>query len=368
METGYILAKTNHMVKEISDSLAFFPLIYFDGSAYMEITIDVLREKNPYMVVLSEELSEQEIEAITESIRSDKTSDYIAIILYVHTFTAAKWNHLLEKNRIDAWYDDSSPDSVKSFTLYRVYDQVKMCRELTKFQINNDYLQSEISFYDRKRMYKEGLEQKERIKDLINFMHFVRTYLTGIKGGVDLVLNEHIGSEEKKIATSLVLRNIHKIEEYINQQDFTVKEEKRSKTIQPIILKLRSLILNLDKQLVFKGREKNISVFSDFPQSDHSVLAKTPDLEILISSLLVSCLQAIKPGSTVKFIIKLLSSANMVEFSIRSSKESVDMDLLKTVITAQGDVLQILNDKDSKLELFDDAGHFGIRFYLPRLS
>jgi hypothetical protein len=356
------------MLKEITDSLKSFTSINFEGSAYVEIGYDFIREKNPFMIILSEELSRGDIDQLTEKIKTNKVAEYIGILLYVRNFNVAKWSLLLEKHRIDGWIEANDPETIQQFTIKQVFNLVKVHRELTKFQINNDYLQSEISYYDRKRVYKEGLEQKERAKDLINFMHFVRTYLTGIKGGVDLVLKENIGGEERKIATALVLRNIHKIEDYINQQDFTVKEEKKYKIAQPIILKLRPLILNLEKQLVFEGRKNSLTIFSDFPQSDHSILAKTVDTEILIDSLLKSCLNAIKAGSIVKFSVKLLSSASMIEFSLKASKEAIDISKLKAEVTAQFDALQILNDKDSKLELFDDTTYFGIRFYLPRLS
>jgi hypothetical protein len=368
METGYILTKSSVMLKEITDSLRTFPLLNFEGSSYIDVSYDFIREKNPYLVVLSEELSREDIESIAEKIKTDRVSDYIAVVLFSKNFNPSKWKVILEKNRIDGWIDDNDSEMVTSFTLHQICALVKIYRDFNKLRINNDYLQSEISYYDRKRMYKEGLEQKERTKDLINFMHFVRTYLTGIKGGVDLVLKENIGGEERNIATALVLRNIHKIEDYINQQDFTVKEEKKSKTVQPIILKLRPFILNLEKQLVYEGRKKSLTIFSDFPQSDHSVLAKTPDTEILIDSLLTSCLKAIKPGSMVRLGVKLLNSANMVEFSLKANKEAIDLDQLKAEISGQYDAMQILNDKDSKLELFDDTSNFGVRFYLPRLS
>jgi hypothetical protein len=368
METGYILTKTSHMLKEITDSLKSFLLIEFEGSSYMEVSYEFIREKNPYILILSEELSMEEIEEMTEKIKTDRVADFIGIVLFVRNFNPSLWTDLLENRRIDAWIERTSSEKVNNFLLYQICDLVKIHRELTKYQINNDYLQSEISYYDRKRLYKEGLEHKERTKELIDFMHFVRTYLTGIKGGMDLILRENMGEEERKIATSLVLRNIHKIEDYINQEDFTVKEEKKSKIVQPIILKLRPLILNLEKQLIYEGRKQSISIFSDFPQSDHSILAKTPDLEILIDSLLKSCLNAVKPGSIVKLGARLLTSSNMIEFSLKSTKEAVDIERLKKEISSQYDALQILNDKDSKLELFDDTSYFGVRFYIPRLS
>jgi hypothetical protein len=368
METGYILTKSSVMLKEIMESLKLTSCFAFEGSSYMDVSYDFIREKNPYLVVLSEELSREDIEGLAEKIKTDRVSEFIAVVLHTRSFNATKWRILLEKNRIDAWIDANESELINSYKLQKIFDQVKLHRSTMQLRINNDYLQSEISYYDRKRMYKEGLEQKERTKELINFMHFVRTYLTGIKGGMDLVLKENIGVEEKKLATSLVLRNIHKIEDYINQQDFTVKEEKKAKTIQPIILKLRPFILNLEKQLTYEGRKKSLTIFTDFPQSDHSVLAKTPDTEILIDSLLTSCLNAVKSGSIIKLGVKLLSSASIIEFSLKANKEAVDIEQLKTEISGQYDALQILNDKDSKLELFDDTTYFGVRFYLPRLS
>ena len=368
METGYILTKTSQMLKEIMDSLISFPLLHFSGSAYSEISYEFIREKNPYLVILSEELSREEIDTLTEKIKMDRDGNYIGVVLHSRNFNSTKWVTLLDNRRIDAWFDETNSSTVVNFTLHHVYETVKTNRELAKYRINNDYLQSEISYYDRKRMYKEGLEQKERVKVFIDFMHFVRTYLTGIKGGVDLVLKDNIGAEEKKIATSLVLRNIKKIEDYVNQQDFTVKEEKKAKTVQPIILKLRPLLHNLEKLLIYEGRKKSLSLFSDIPQTDHSILAKTPDTEILIDELLKSCLNAVKPGSVVKFGIKLLNSANMVEFYLKATKDSVNVEILKQEVSSQSDALQVLSDKDSKLELFDDTNHIGVRFYLPRLS
>lgn len=368
METGYILTKTSQMLKEIMDSLLSFPSLHFSGSAYSEISYDFIREKDPYLVILSEELSREEIETLTEKIKMDRVGNYIGIVLHSRAFNPTKWVSLLDSRRIDAWFDETNASTVVNFILHQVCDMVKANRELTKFRINNDYLQSEISYYDRKRMYKEGLEQKERVKEFIDFMHFVRTYLTGIKGGVDLIFKENIGQEEKKIATSLVLRNIKKIEDYVNQQDFTVKEEKKSKAVQPVILKLRPLLLNLEKLLIFEGRKKSLSLFSEIPKTDHSILAKAPDTEILIDELLKSCLNAIKPGSIVKFGIKLLNSANMVEFFLKTDKDSIDVAMLRQEVSNQGDAVQVLSDKDSKLELFDDTHHIGIHFYLPRLS
>lgn len=368
METGYILTKTTQRLNEILKNLSDLIPLSLDGSAYLEINFETIREKNPTILVLSDELDREDIFQLTESIKSDRSIDSIGIVLWVNRFDNLDWYHLLEKNLIEGWIAENEPKIVQLFFLRHILDYVKIQRDLAKVQINNDFLQSEISFYERKRIYREGLEQKERSRDLVNFMHFVRTYLTGIKGGFDLVLKERIGTEEKKVAMDLVLRNIHNIEDYINQQDFTIKEEKRAKTIQPIIIKLRPLLINLEKQIVYEARKRNITVYNDFPQNDHSILAKNADTEILIDSLLTCSLKAIKENSIVKFGARLLNSAHMVEIYLKTNKDTIDAEILKDELSKQVEAMQILNDKESKLELFEETNHFGLRFYLPRLS
>jgi len=341
---------------------------HFEGSLFMEVSFELIREKNPYFVILSEDLPRESITTIVEKIKTDRFMDFMAVILISHDFDPVQWQGLIEKRWLDGWIDISEPEISKKFRMNRLYDLVKAQRDLAKMRINNEFLQSEISYYDRKRIYKEGLEQKERTKDLINFMHFVRTYLTGIKGGIDLIFKEQIGEEEKKLATTLVLRNIHKIEEYINEQDFTVKEEKKSKVVQPIILKLRPLLLNIEKQLIYEGRKNSISIFSEFPENDHSILAKTPDMEIIVDSLYKGFLSLVKAGSVVRIGAKLLSSASMIEFYFKVNKDSIDRESMISEINNQKDAVQFLNDKESKFELFEESNLLGMRFYLPRLA
>jgi len=353
-----------NIVKENLDSI---PNISIEGIVKTSFDADLLRNINPDLFVISDDLSLDDILSIAGIIRKDRIIEHLPILFVSLVTDSSKLEWLFEHRLIDEYLMLNISLQEKIVKINLLIRLKTLSEKINNVQIENEYLKSEMSNIGRKKLY---LDKKKNIEDktyLIDLMHYIRTYLTGIKEGFKILTGEDISLKTRKTVIDLVRGNITKFEELVNDKDLTVNEEKKQKIIGGVI-QIKKIFEDLSKRTQFEGRKKSISVFFELPDRDYSVLSKSDDLEFAVETLVNCFINTTKIGSVVKVAVIPQTSSSLIEISVRSGKDSIQLDEFRKNIEMYPEIIQSLSSSSERLSFFEDADFSGVKFYIPRLS
>ena len=157
------------------------------------------------------------------------------------------------------------------------------------------------------------------------------------------------------------------MDEYVNKNDLTVKNEFRKKP--PIkIISLEHLIEAISPKIYLAAQKKKVTVIFEKIEQSYSVLLRNPEILPATRTALVNFINASSPGSSVEIGLEPLFSANLLRVYAKNISNKVDRILLHHLLDEGYEWVDILNDAESKFELFSDSLFTGIQFYIPRLD
>jgi hypothetical protein len=292
------------------------------------------------------------------------------VYVLVESWTSEKINKWLYKPILDGWIDLHADQAIQQLQLKNGIQRTYSMKKLQKLTLDSQYIQNELALYDRKRKYYEQKTIREKREEAIELMHMVRTHLTVVKDGVQILLNEGINKEQKATAITLIRRNIQKIEEYVNEQELQIQKLQNQNEIskQFKIMPIQNLMKKLEKKLQYEASQRNISLIMEPRESKHSILLKSEDLEFMLMDLFQAALMLVKPGSLVYLTAYPLLSANTIELKWVTELASMEQTALFQLLEEHMQTVHWLDDKESKFEKILNADQIGFRFTLLRLT
>lgn len=327
-----------------------------------------LREKPASVIFISEDFPKEQFNQLIQAIRHDPLLEFISVLVLVESWTSEKMHKWLHKSMLDGWIDLNADPAIKQLQLKNGIQKTYLLKRQQKLTLDNQYIQSELSYYERKRKFQEQKAIQQRKEEAVELMHIVRTHLTIVKDGIQIVLNEEMNEEQKETAINLIFRNIRKIEEYVNEHENLIQEAQNEITQQFKIIPIQSLMTTLEKRLLYEARKRNISLMMEPKESIHSVLLKSEDLELMLMDLFQETLSLVKSGSFVYMTAYPLLSANTVEIKWVTDSANIDPIAFSKTLEEHFQTIQWLDDKESKFEKILNADQTGFRFTLLRLT
>lgn len=366
MNNIYVLSNSENIISDIKESLLPIGNIRVEGNNSLEIGLDIINNIIPDILILGEDLNFDDIRRVSRAIKTNKRIDNIPLVFCMNKPDASKIDSLFKEKLVDDCLILSSTVSEKRFEIERLIELKRLREELNKNNSELLYLQSEIATYERKRHYLDKKVKEENSEVVANMMHKIRTYLTSIKGGVEILLNNNLEEKDKENMKNIIRKNISNFEEFMNSEDLTRKEEKKS--TQPTIAQLKIIYDNVLKRAQFNARNNSVFIFLKPLEKDYSVLANIDDLEFGFESILNGLIYSAKTGSVIKSEVEPQNMRNLLAISFKLKKSSFVRERFESYIQSHYEALKFLPQQNNKLEISEDTDNLTIRFYLLRLS
>lgn len=364
--TIYILTNSKNVLDSIKESLEPISFIKVIGEGTLGQCLDLIDKSLPDIILLGEDLNLDEITQIRGEFNKNKKLENIPIVYSINTPDASKVDLLFKNNLVDDYFSLNNNLSEKEFRIAKLLELRKLREKIENFRIENLYYQSELANFERRRFYLDKNKEKDNKESLINIMHKIRTYLTGIKEGIELLLGNKVDGEDRENVINLIKRNITEFEEFINTEDLTLKEEK--KTNEPKVTQFKSIFDEVSKRAILEARKKSISIFLVPLKQDFSVISDANDLEFGLENIIQGIISSTKSGSVIKGEVKPQNEGNLLEVSFTISSDSINRNGFEKFIEHQSESIDFLLSQKNKLEILKLEQNIIIRFYLLRLS
>jgi len=370
MDSAYLFTSETDAAENLIALIRGFTDIEINSFQDWKQGLLALRERPGSIIFVSETLPKDQFHPLVQAIRLDPMLEYISVYVLVESWTSEKINKWLYKPILDGWIDLHADQAIQQLQLKNGIQRTYSMKKLQKLTLDSQYIQNELALYDRKRKYYEQKTIREKREEAIELMHMVRTHLTVVKDGVQILLNEGINKEQKATAITLIRRNIQKIEEYVNEQELQIQKLQNQNEIskQFKIMPIQNLMKKLEKKLQYEASQRNISLIMEPRESKHSILLKSEDLEFMLMDLFQAALMLVKPGSLVYLTAYPLLSANTIELKWVTELASMEQTALFQLLEEHMQTVHWLDDKESKFEKILNADQIGFRFTLLRLT
>jgi len=368
MDSSFLFTSDQAVADRIIPMVQAFSDIQINTCLDLKSGLISLRDKPASIVFVSEEYPRELFNQLILALRQDPVLEYISLYLLVERWNEEMVQKWFAKPPIYGWIDLMADLPMKQFQLKNALQKTYSLKRLQKLTLDNQYIQNELSYYDRKRKYeteKANLQKQAELKEL---MHLVRSVLTFIKDGLHILVNEEVSDDEKDTTVNLMFRNIWKIETFMKAHDHQWGEAETKKNSPFTIIPIQSLITSLESKLMYEARKRNISLYIEPKESTHSVLLKTEDLEFMIMDLFQAALLLVKDGGVVYMTAYPLLSANTIEMKWLTDVDNIDHDAFTKLLQTHFQTIQWLDDKESKFERIWNADQAGFRFTLLRLT
>lgn len=367
MDTIFIVANSDTIAKDIIESFKIIADVYFEISTQPSFAFDQIRDKKPQLIFLGDDLSMEDMSELQKQVRNDSLIKHIPLVFVCRDWDAHKMDWMLKGKLIDDWLSLNKTISERMFKLDQHLSISRQRQEMHKLRMDYDYVSAELVYFVRSEENEKRKLDKDQLLILIDIMHYLRTYLTGIKGGASILASTESKQDQKMEALQLILNNAKKMEDYLNQQDLTVSNENKKKPSIKI-LKLKQIFEAIVPKISLSAQKKNIHLKFEKPEQNSSVLLHHAGIMPAIRSALESFINSSMPGSSVEIGLEPLFSANLVRVYAKNLSNRVDRLLFQHLLDEGYEWLNALNDAESKFELFSDSLFTGIQFYLPRLD
>jgi len=368
MDSAYLFTSATDIARQLTDAIHIFSDIEIIPYQDWKRGLLALREKPASIIFVSEEFPKEAFNQFVQAIRHDPLLEYISVFVLVEAWDSETINKWLYKSSLDGWIDLSTDLTMKQIQLKNGIQKTYLLKRQQKLMLDNQYIQSELSYYERKRKFQEQKAIQERKEEAEELMHIVRTHLTIVKDGIQIILNENMNEEQKDTAINLIFRNIKKIEAFVNEHENLIQQDQNEITQPFKIIPIQSLMNTLEKRLLYEAKKGNISLMIEPKESIHSVLLKAEDLELMLMDLFQAALSLVKSGSVVFMTAYPLLSANTVEMKWVTDSANIDPIAFSKMLEDHFQTIQWLDDKESKFEKILNADQTGFRFTLLRLT
>jgi signal transduction histidine kinase len=367
MDTIFIVANSETIVNDVVDSFKIIADVYFESSTQPSYAFDQIRDKKPQLLFLGDDLSMEDMSELQKQVKNDSLIKHIPLIFVCRDWDAHKMDWMLKGKLIDDWLSLNKTISERLFKLEQHLTISHLRQEMHKLRMDYDYVSSELVYFVRNEEKEKRKLDKDQLLVLIDIMHYLRTYLTGIKGGASILASSESNEEQKMEALQLIQKNAKKMDDYLNEQDLTVSNENKKKPLIKII-KLKQILEAIVPKISLSAQKKNIHLKFEKSDQNSSVLLHHAGIMPAIRSALESFVNASFPGSSVEIGLEPLFSANLVRVYAKNLSNRVDRVLFQHLLDEGYEWLNALNDAESKFELYSDSLFTGIQFYLPRLD
>ncbi len=229
MDQIIIVANSDGIVKAVEESFKIITRVHFESITHLEQAHQMIREKKPSLVFLCEDLMVDQMNSLHQSIKNDSLIPYLPLVYICKKWDPKNSDWILKGKLIDDWI---ALDQSISERLFRLNHQIlfsSLRKELQQMKIDFDYVSAELVYFVRSNQKEKQKKDKERLVEMIDIMHYLRTFLTGIKGGASLLNHPDTTTDQRENALALIMKNIKKMDDYINENDLTVKNEYRKK-------------------------------------------------------------------------------------------------------------------------------------------
>lgn len=365
-ESIYIFTNSKSILDCVKESLEPIPSLRVQGLNTLDKDIDFMNEIPPDIVLLGEDLGLDEITRIKREIDKNKKLENIPVVYSANDPDSSKIDLLFKKGLVDDCLLLRYSLAEKEFKIAKLLELKKLREEAEKLRIESLYLQSELAAYERRKFYFEKKKNQVNKETLVNMMYKIRTFLTGIKGGLEVLFKNDIQGKDRENIIALVKRNIEELEKFVNSEDLTVKEEKKHRELK--VAEFKSIFNEILKRAQFEARKRSISLFLELPERDFSVLSDAVELEFGLESILKGIINSARNGSIIKGEVKPQTTGNFLEFSFSMRKDSISRSALEKYVDYHPEILEFLLSQKTKLEIFESEENLNIRFYLLRLS
>jgi hypothetical protein len=367
MDLIAIISNSEIIAKDIVESFKIIADVRFTNSIVVDQALAFIREEFPQLIFIGEDLTMNEIAQFHKNVKADTMVEAIPIVFLCQQWKASTMDWMVKAGLVDEWIALDQTMNERLFRLNRQLEIASMMKDYRQLKLNHEYVSSELVYYVRSEQKEKRKMDKEQLLELIDIMHYVRTYLTGIMGGYSIVKSPDSSDDQKKEALEIIGKNITKMDDYINKNDLTVNNEFRKKP--PIkIMKLSQIIEAISPKIYIIAQKKKLSVVFEKSERDHSILMRHSEILPSIRSALLCFINSSSMGSTVEIGLEALTSANLMRVYTRNLTGKVDMLSLHHYLDEGYEWLSALNDAEAKFELFSDSLFSGIQFYLPRLD
>ena len=364
--TIYILTNSKNVLDSIKESLEPIPFVKVIGEGTLGQGLDLIDKSPPDIILLGEDLNVDEITQIRGEFNKNKKLENIPVVYSLNTSDASKVDLLFKNNLVDDYFPLNYNLSERELRIAKLLELKKLKEEIGNLRIENLYYQSELANFERRRFYFDKKKNEENKESLINVMHKIRTFLTGIKGGVELLLDNEVKGEDREKIIALIKRNITEFEEFINAEDLTLKEEKKNN--EPKVTQFKSIFDDISKRAQIEARKKSISLFLTPLKQDFSVLSDANDLEFGLESIMQGIIHSTKSGSIIKGDVKPQNAGNLLEVSFQISNDSINRSVFEDYIEHHPEAIDFLLAQKNKLKILEFEQNIIIRFQLLRLS
>jgi nitrogen-specific signal transduction histidine kinase len=274
---------------------------------------------------------------------------------------------LLNGKYIDFWMELSSSFAEKKFVIERALEKQNSKTLFYKCNMQNEYLQSVLSNYERKNRYQQRVNEDNKIMKLTEIMHTIRTLLTGIEGRALLLANDGLSQEEKAKSAKILISNMNSLKDFLDQEDAFLDERKvyQSK-IQ--ISTISKIITRIQKKISFEAEQKGVVLETKINNPKQSIVGRGEDFIYVIESIISDYIRIIQPNSILYLFVRPMESAPLVEFVLETDLENLSKDTLLAAFSKGNTSRRILDSIGAQFEFSQGKHRQGIKFYLPRLG
>jgi signal transduction histidine kinase len=364
--TIYVLTNSKNVLDSIKESLEPISFIKVIGEVSLGKGLDFIDKSPPDIILLGEDFNLDEVAQIREELNKNRKINNIPVVYSINTPDASKVDLLFKNNLVDDYFPLNYNLSERELRITKLLEFKKLKEEIESLRIENLYYQSELANFERRRFYFDKKKNEENKESLINVMHKIRTFLTGIKEGIELLLGNELKGEDRENIINLIKRNIAEFEEFVNAEDLTLKEEKKNN--EPKVTQFKSIFDEVSKRAQLEARKKSISLFVTPLKQDFSVLMNADDLEFGLETIINGIIHSTKSGSIIKGEVKPQQAGNLLEISFQISNDSINKSEFEQYIEHHPEITNFLFSQKNKMEILELEQNIIIRFQLLRLS
>ncbi len=367
MKKGYIFANTKITLTSLEDFFSILPDFQISGSLHFSMGEDIVIADHPDIIFLSDEFTPTECLTFLNKIEETPLFDTISIVYVVFELSEHSQKWLLNEKRIDAWLSFNASSFERQYCIKKTLERMEYKRQLHSLQMKNEMLQSTCTNYEYKTKFEQRTMEKNTVDVLLDFVQSIRQYLSTIEGAATILSNPVVGREAHAQAASVMKKNITNFKTFLEEKNGFYEEKKL--LFQGIKIATVSKIMSSMKEtILFLAKQRNVQLNIHTSELQQSIIGKGEDFLYIIQSIVSEFINLMKPNSIVDFYIQTTESALLVNFSLETQKQFLQMDELVETFGKENVCRRMLDSIGAQFEFLHRDHKVGIKFYLPRLS
>lgn len=367
MKKGYIFANTKITLTSLEDFFSVLPDFQVSGSLHFSMGKDIVIADQPDIIFLSDELTSTECLTFLNEIEKTSLFDNISIVYVVFELSEHKKKWLLSEKRIDAWLSFNVSSFERQYCIEKILERMKYKKQFHALQMKNDSLQSTCTKYEYKTKFEQKTIEKNSVDVLLGFVQTIRQYLSSIEGAAAILSNPVVDREGHAEAASVLKKNIIAFKHFLEEKNSFYEEKKL--LFQGIkIATVSKIMASMKERILFLAKQRNVQLNIHTSELQQAIIGRGEDFLYIIQSIVSEFINLMKPNSIVDFYIQTTESALLVNFSLETQKQYLQMDELVETFGKDNVCRRMLDSIGAQFEFMQRDHQVGIKFYLPRLS